>query len=756
MRAGRKAQGAWSRSLLAMVLMACGAFGQTADDPGEGLRAELGGTGGSMSVRWWGKTGTTYFMQTSTTLYPWDWSYLPVVEAGGNAVQSYGLPITQERLFVRLVCCDHVYTTATPGEADFDEDGLTNAEELAPGLGTDPLRADTDLDGYSDSEEVAAGTNATNPNSNTGSKGVEKGGVEKPVFLFGYEKTVSNDWYSSSTSNSQAYWFDSTPTSGSTTYQGFSPQYESRLAGLAYPSPSEMFKLMTLGNRALSEAWLHTSAVVGRAYIKHRRVSLATTSRGDVQPWVVTRQCLLFNSSLANNQPASAATFGDTSLVQMNIPKDGEVSTSVDLEPAIESGFMNRKALVIPEVAGWSTTTDTMTTLGGKHGVSAGIPDYWIMLPKDTPKVISVGSSLDTAGLRTAYRFSGEVQATGTDVTAQVARAPVPYTAVELVSSEEGEVGAIHVGVAAGTDGPMKIAENRPLMKIECLPQRSLNIVVHPIQYKDASGQTTGTVDYLPSQAQLEAYLNSIFGVKANVWCTVTYRNVRDVRWDVGLNLPDWAPNQHNNQILDAFNSDTTGVPKTYQGKPWTPEEQLILDASLPDSNAVNVYYVATPKTVDVGLQHFSYFPVTDPRHQTWAQTSQRTVLGWAGKATSGVSGGVLWVYDYVRFDMAPYHMPPHTFAIAHEIMHYVAKVGHSTDGDLPGQYRSVNHLPNSDNESRLMTGLELGPKRGAGPKTLIRKEWSRLNWGAGWPTEEVMYDQQKENYPYNHPLYSE
>lgn len=394
-----------------------------------------------------------------------------------------------------------------------------------------------------------------------------------------------------------------------------------------------------------------------------------------------------------------------------------------------------------------------MTTLGGKHGVSAGIPDYWIMLPKDTPKVISVGSSLDTAGLRTAYRFSGEVQATGTDVTAQVARAPVPYTAVELVSSEEGEVGAIHVGVAAGTDGPMKIAENRPLMKIECLPEWTLNVVVHPIQYKNASGQTTGTVDYLPSQAQLEAYLNSIFGVKANVWCNVTYRDIEDVRWDVGLNLPDWAPNQHNNEFLDAFNKDTEGIDKTYQDKPWSPEEQAILDASTPDPGAVNVYYVATPKTYMAGLQHFSYFPVTNPKHQTWAKTSVRSALGWAGKATSGDKGGVVWVYDYVRLPMLQY--PPHQFAIAHEIMHYVARVGHSTDGDLPGTLRSVNHLPNSDNESRLMTGLE-GPKRGAGPKTLIRKEWSRLNWGANWPGNREMSDIKNDNYPFNQPLYSE
>ena len=39
MRAGSKAQGAWGRSLLAVIMMVCGAFGQTASDLGEGLRA---------------------------------------------------------------------------------------------------------------------------------------------------------------------------------------------------------------------------------------------------------------------------------------------------------------------------------------------------------------------------------------------------------------------------------------------------------------------------------------------------------------------------------------------------------------------------------------------------------------------------------------------------------------------------------------------------------------------------------------------
>ena len=219
-------------------------------------------------------------------------------------------------------------------------------------------------------------------------------------------KTVSNDWWASGLSIHRPIGLTAHRPAGSTTYQGFSPQYESRLVALAYPSPVRNVQIDESGKQgALGGMAANLCASRSRLHQTPPR-RLATTG-GDVQPWVVTRQCLLFNSSLANNQPASAATFSDTSLVQMNIPRDGGGFNLGGMEPAIEGGFTNRKALVIPEVAGWATTTDTTTTLGGKHGVSAGIPDHWIMLPKDTPKVISVGSSLDTAGLRTAYRFSG-------------------------------------------------------------------------------------------------------------------------------------------------------------------------------------------------------------------------------------------------------------------------------------------------------------------------------------------------------------
>jgi len=58
---------------------------------------------------------------------------------------------------------------------DFDNDGLTNAEEA--NLGTNPNKADTDEDGYNDKVEVDAGTDPLDPNSNPGSGGCVKGDV---------------------------------------------------------------------------------------------------------------------------------------------------------------------------------------------------------------------------------------------------------------------------------------------------------------------------------------------------------------------------------------------------------------------------------------------------------------------------------------------------------------------------------------------------------------------------------------------------
>ena len=160
------AQGAWCRSLLAMVLMACAALGQTASDLGEGLRAELTGTPGVTAIKWWGKAGRTYFVQSSETLLPDSWQYMPVVEAGNEAVCTWNLQTSASKMFVRLVYTDQAFSGGA-ADADFDGDGLSNLLETAAiGPRSNPLAADTDGDGFSDSVEWGAGFNPVSGTSN--------------------------------------------------------------------------------------------------------------------------------------------------------------------------------------------------------------------------------------------------------------------------------------------------------------------------------------------------------------------------------------------------------------------------------------------------------------------------------------------------------------------------------------------------------------------------------------------------------------
>ncbi|MFM2166280.1 MAG: hypothetical protein RIS79_651 [Verrucomicrobiota bacterium] len=152
---------AWCHVAFALAGMVSASCGQTADDPGEGLRAELTATPGTTAIKWWGKSGRTYFVQTSETLQAASWQYMPVVENGAGSVCTYLLQTNAERMFVRLVHTDQSFS-GNAVEGDFDSDGLTNAQEVAAGWGTSPFAVDSDGDGWRDVVEMQAGSSGMN------------------------------------------------------------------------------------------------------------------------------------------------------------------------------------------------------------------------------------------------------------------------------------------------------------------------------------------------------------------------------------------------------------------------------------------------------------------------------------------------------------------------------------------------------------------------------------------------------------------
>ncbi|WP_009961005.1 RHS repeat-associated core domain-containing protein [Verrucomicrobium spinosum] len=123
------------RLLAVLVALLCAPVlsAPTASDPNEGLQLTQESTG-VYNLSWWGRSGWTYFIQQSDDLV--NWHYVPVVEAGGGEVISWGFSSTAERQFFRLRLSD-APAGGDPEVADFDGDGMGNAQELA--AGGDPL-----------------------------------------------------------------------------------------------------------------------------------------------------------------------------------------------------------------------------------------------------------------------------------------------------------------------------------------------------------------------------------------------------------------------------------------------------------------------------------------------------------------------------------------------------------------------------------------------------------------------------------------
>jgi hypothetical protein len=120
---------------------------------------------GDKFLRQYGYDGRSDFLQVSDANDPLGkWNWAPIIESGNDEDISYEVDGTAPKSFFRLK-----YTDQVPGpnetleSADFDQDSISNIDEINPPLpllasdATDPLDSDTDHDGMNDVWERAHG-----------------------------------------------------------------------------------------------------------------------------------------------------------------------------------------------------------------------------------------------------------------------------------------------------------------------------------------------------------------------------------------------------------------------------------------------------------------------------------------------------------------------------------------------------------------------------------------------------------------------
>ena len=118
-------------------------------------------SGGNNFLRWHAYAGRTYFIQYSDPNDPLGkWQWAPMIERANNIEISHEVGATSGKAFFRLKYTDlPIPSGKTIDTADFDQDGISNIDEVEPPLpllgsdATDPLDPDTDHDGLPDGYE---------------------------------------------------------------------------------------------------------------------------------------------------------------------------------------------------------------------------------------------------------------------------------------------------------------------------------------------------------------------------------------------------------------------------------------------------------------------------------------------------------------------------------------------------------------------------------------------------------------------------
>jgi hypothetical protein len=284
----------------------------------------------------------------------------------------------------------------------------------------------------------------------------------------------------------------------------------------------------------------------------------------------------------------------------------------------------------------------------------------------------------------------------------------------------------LHVGLAGDT-----ATTPEPLLRFDVKPRNDLVITIQPIGL-DLGGGNVLSPATPPTEADLKAYLDEVFGPQANVYTTVnTIRPQVNVAFDTGLGVA-----YGNRGVADGKLSILQG--RFGRKELYSPEEEAILEAAgaEPDPTAgITIYWVGGGV-----MDSYQWDSHGEEAEGSADKLKPTPATGWAGKATASTRKEtedpyprVIWVVGWSQAQASAQYASM-KWVIAHELGHALADVSHTVD-----KYHLINGNKEqakpdningfsaySDNTLRLMTGMS-GNNRRSGPVLLNKFERDRI-----------------------------
>lgn len=260
---------------------------------------------------------------------------------------------------------------------------------------------------------------------------------------------------------------------------------------------------------------------------------------------------------------------------------------------------------------------------------------------------------------------------------------------------------------------------------VKNMRRRTIDITVHPIALLKDDG-TIDAPNFIPTQQQLDLFINRVFEEQMNVRCSITLLPIRNIAWDIADGRKAGASAHYQFPMFQQFSSDpnssipppsTISVPGDekfdVRSANRSPEQAAVIAAT--NGNAAHVHVYLIGGNSGMRLLRFTTAAESDQLALTVGES-----LG--GFADVDNEPAICWVDAERRNGGDNATKEAVLWTIAHEIGHHYLGSGH------PDEETGKAPLQGSDLSHRLMLSGASPLRRSPPGVQLVKAEWDEAD----------------------------